>query len=296
MLEVKNITKKLDNELVLDSVSFTLNQGEIFGLLGRNGSGKTTLLRIIQQILLPDEGDVLFENVSIHMHPLVKRKIFYMPVQNLYYERFSYMDLVKLYKRIYPDFDEEYAGKLMDRYSLSKTKKYRELSTGLKKQLSLVMAFASRPAVILLDEPTDGVDAVTRHDLLELMIREVADRNTAILITSHRLEDLERICSRIGFLEDSRLTGMTELDDLKGDFTKIQFAIEENVLSLLEERNIPVLSQTGVFYTILLPKNDVKSRNWLKNLHPNIWNEMPISLEEVFIAKFGGKRQWQEQD
>ncbi|MFY4774495.1 ABC transporter ATP-binding protein [Metabacillus sp. RGM 3146] len=291
MLEVKNISKGMNGQLVLDSVSFTLYPGEIFGLLGRNGSGKTTLLRIIQQILLPDEGDVSFENVSVGSHPLVKRKIIYMPVQNPFYERYSFKELAKLYKSIYPDFDQAYAETLMKRYNLSETKKYRELSTGLKKQFSLVMAFSSRPAVILLDEPTDGVDAVTRHDILQLMIDEVATRETAILITSHRLEDLERICSRIGFLEDNHLTGLADMDELKGDFTKVQFAIEEDVHDLLLERRIPILSHTGVFYTVLLDKNDAGKREWLHSIKPSIWNEMPVTLEEVFISKFGRKHQ-----
>lgn len=95
----------------------------------------------------------------------------------------------------------------------------------MKKQLSLVLSFAARPALILLDEPTDGIDAVTRHDVLQLMVDEVAERDTSILITSHRLEDIERMCNRIGFLEDNRLTNVMDLDELKKNTSKFKWRL-----------------------------------------------------------------------
>ncbi|MFC0274940.1 ABC transporter ATP-binding protein [Metabacillus herbersteinensis] len=292
MLEVKNLTKTLNKDKVLKDVSLKLDPGEIFGLLGRNGSGKTTLLRCIQQIVLPDQGELLFENVSISKNPLVKRKIIFVPVQNSFYDRYTYKELVRILKPIYPDFDVTYANELINRYSLPETKKYRELSTGLKKQMALILAFAIRPAVILLDEPTDGIDAVTRHDLLQLMIDEVAQRQTTILITSHRLEDIERICNRIGFLEDNTLSSVMDMDALKEDYVKIQVAFEADVTLKIRERGISILESTGVFYTLILEKKDQENRKWLDSLNPKVWNELPVNLEEVFISKFGGKRRW----
>lgn len=292
VLAVKNLTKIIDGVKVLDHISFELQQGEIFGLLGRNGSGKTTLLKCIQQITLPDAGEILFENVLIAHHPLVKRKIFYMPVHNSFYDRFSYRELIRILKPIYPDFDVTYANELINRYELPESKKFRELSTGMKKQLSLILAFATKPAVILLDEPTDGIDAVTRHDLLQLMIDEVAERATTIFITSHRLEDIERICSRIGFLEDNQLTNMMEQDELKEDYVKIQAAFEEDVNLEIRKQGIAILDATGVFYTFIVSRSEVDKIAWLKALQPKVWHELPVSLEEIFIAKFGGKRRW----
>ncbi|MBD1380211.1 ABC transporter ATP-binding protein [Metabacillus arenae] len=292
MLDIQNITKTLDGEAVLENVSLNIQAGEIFGLLGRNGSGKTTLLRIIEQIILPDNGDVLFEDISIKDHPLVKRKVVYVPVINSFYERFTYKQLVRILKEIYPDFDVTYANELMNRYDIPETKKYRELSTGLKKQLALIMAFAIKPAVILLDEPTDGIDAVVRHDLLQLMVDEVAERNTAIFITSHRLEDIERICNRIGFLEGNSLSNVMDIEAIKEDFVKVQVALEEDMKLKIRGKGIPILDQVGVFYTLLLERNDEEKQSWLKSLQPKVWNELPVNLEEVFIAKFGGKRRW----
>ncbi len=164
-----------------------------------------------------------------------------MPVENPFYDKYTYKQLVAIVSRIYPNFDVTYANELMNRYGIPETKKYRELSTGLKKQLALVLAFASRPALILLDEPTDGIDAVTRHDVLQLMVDEVAERETSILITSHRLEDIERMCNRIGFLEGNQLTNVMDLDDMKEEYMKIQMAFEEDVALKIREQNIPIL-------------------------------------------------------
>ncbi|MDA1477695.1 ATP-binding cassette domain-containing protein [Bacillus changyiensis] len=292
MIELQHVSKTINGQEILKNISLKLEEGEIFGLLGRNGSGKTTLLRLIQQILLPDDGEILFDGVKVKDHPLVKRNIVYMPVQNPYFEKYHYKQLVALLRNIYPDFDVTYANELMNRYGIPETKKYRELSTGLKKQFSIILAFAIRPAVILLDEPTDGIDAVTRHDVLQLMVDEVAENRTTILITSHRLEDIERMCNRIGFLEDNTLSNVMDLDELKSEFIKIQMAFEEDINLKIREKEIPVLDQTGVFYTVLLSKEDEIRKQFLKSLSPKVWNELPVSLEEVFIAKFGGKRRW----
>lgn len=122
MIELKHVSKTIDGKEVLKDVSLKLEEGEIFGLLGRNGSGKTTLLRLIQQILLPDHGEILFDNVNIKDHPLVKRNIVYMPVQNPYFEKYNYKQLVSILHNIYPDFDVTYANELMNRYGISETK------------------------------------------------------------------------------------------------------------------------------------------------------------------------------
>ncbi|MGE6628792.1 ATP-binding cassette domain-containing protein [Bacillus sp. NPDC077027] len=292
MIEVRNVSKKINGHEVLKNISFTIDEGEIFGLLGRNGSGKTTLLRLIQQILLPDHGEVYFNNVLIKDHPMVKQNIVFMPVVNPYFDRYNYRQLVQLLKNIYPKFDATYANELVNRYEIPERAKYRELSTGLKKQLSLILSFAIKPAVILLDEPTDGIDAVTRNDVLQLMVDEVAKRNTSIFITSHRLEDIERMCNKIGFLEGNELTSVMDLDELKGEYIKIQMAFEEDMNMRIREKGIAVLDHAGIFYTVLISKAEEEKKTYLQSLQPKVWNELPVNLEEVFIAKFGGKRRW----
>lgn len=292
MLEIKNLKKTLNGVEVLKDINLKLTSGEVFGLLGRNGSGKTTLLRCIQNIIQPDQGEILFENVAISEHPLVKRKIVYMPVHTPSYDRYTYKQLVRMLRTIYPDFDVTYANELMNRYELPESKKYRDLSTGVKKQMALILAFAIRPAVILLDEPTDGIDAVTRHDLLQLMIDEVAHRESTILITSHRLEDMERICNRIAFLEENHVSNVLDVEGLKQEYVKVQLAFEQDIHLEMRKQGIPILESSGVFYTVVLKQKDSKSQGWLRSNDPKIWNELPASLEEVFIAKFGGKRRW----
>ena len=136
-----------------------------------------------------------------------------------------------------------------------------------------------------MDEPTDGIDAVTRHDVLQLMVDEVAERETSILITSHRLEDIERMCNRIGFLEGNQLTNVMDLDDMKEEYMKIQMAFEEDVNLMIREQNIPILDHAGVFYTVLIPKT--MRRKGISARAAKVWNELPVNLEEVFIAKFG---------
>jgi ABC-2 type transport system ATP-binding protein len=292
MLSLQNVSKRLDGDAVLSNVSLQFQKGEIFGLLGRNGSGKTTLLRLIMGVITPDTGEISFDEQSIKYNPILKQKIQYMPVRNQFFDKYSYKELISILKASYPVFDVTYANELMNRYGLPEDKKYRELSTGQKKQLSLILAFAARPELILLDEPTDGIDAVTRYDILQLMIDEVANREITVIITSHRLEDIERICNRIGFLEDQHLTQVMDLDELKEQYVKIQTVFDEDISPKIREKKIPILDHSGIFYTLIFDKNDTESRKWLQSLQPKVWNEVPVNLEEVFIAKFGGRRRW----
>ncbi|MBM6617579.1 ABC transporter ATP-binding protein [Bacillus suaedaesalsae] len=292
MLTIQNVSKKVDGNSILSNISLEFQKGEIFGLLGRNGSGKTTLLRLIMGVLTPDEGQLLYNEQSLLQNPSLKQNIQFMPVRNQFFDKFTYKELVGVLRVNYPKFDVTYANELMNRYKLPEDKKYRELSTGQKKQFSLIIAFASRPEVILLDEPTDGIDAVTRYDILELMVDEVASRETTLIITSHRLEDIERICNRIAFLEDHRISQVTDLDELKEQFVKVQLVFDEDVSLIIREKSIPILDYSGVFCTLLLDKENLEARIWLKSLNPKVWNEVPVNLEEVFIAKFGGRRRW----
>lgn len=292
MLFINNVSKSFGSEKVLEHLQLELRKGEIFGLLGRNGSGKTTVLRLIQQILLPDEGEIVFEDKPIHLHPEVKQKILYVPVRQPFYDPFNYKQIVRMLKSIYPNFDVTYANELINRYHLPENKPFRDFSTGMKKQFSIILAFAARPSVILLDEPTDGIDAVTRHDILQLMVEETAERETTMLITSHRLEDIERICNRIGMLQNNTISDVMDLDEMKGMYSKIQAVFEDDVILKIREKGIPILDHAGVFYTMVLRKDDQEKRTFLKNLKPKVWHELPVNLEEVFIAKFGGNRRW----
>jgi ABC-2 type transport system ATP-binding protein len=124
------------------------------------------------------------------------------------------------------------------------------------------------------------------------MIDEVANREITVIITSHRLEDIERICNRIGFLEDQHLTQVMDLDELKEQYVKIQTVFDEDISPKIREKKIPILDHSGIFYTLIFDKNDTESRKWLQSLQPKVWNEVPVNLEEVFIAKFGGRRRW----
>lgn len=134
MIELRNLSKTIDGKEVLKDISLTIGKGNLRTARAER-IRKTTLLRLIQQILLPDQGTVLFNQVEIKRHPKVKQNIIYMPVENPFYDKYTYKQLVAIVSRIYPNFDVTYANELMNRYGIPETKKYRELSTGLKNSL-----------------------------------------------------------------------------------------------------------------------------------------------------------------
>ncbi|WP_020059414.1 ABC transporter ATP-binding protein [Bacillus sp. 123MFChir2] len=286
MLKVTNIKKTIDNQTILEDISFTLKKGSIAGLLGRNGAGKTTLLRTLVGILTPDEGTVTYNDVDVHKHPEVKQTVVYVPDSTNVLSGYTVKEIVKFYKAVYHNFNADYFYELLERFNLP-DKRIRSYSRGMKALLAMILAFSTGVEYIILDEPTNGLDPIVKRQILQFLIEEVAEREITILISTHHLDEIEKIADTVIILKDHTIASITALDDTKSRYAKIQVAYERSLPQKLENlSNVKVLQQTGKVYTVLIEGNVATTLEKFHKEQPLLLEELPMSLEDVFVTAF----------
>ncbi|MDN9011882.1 ABC transporter ATP-binding protein [Brevibacillus laterosporus] len=289
MLSLYNVNKVIDEEEILHNISFEIPRGVIVGLVGRNGSGKTTLLRTIMGILDTDGGSVELDGRSIHQHPECKKDMLYVPDSPEALHFYTPDECAKLYKAMYPNFDYAYYVTLMERFKLPRRKKIRQFSKGMKALTSLILAFSSKVSLIILDEPTNGIDPIVKKQVLGMIVEEVAQREVSFIISSHQLEELERIADMIIMIKKGSVEATTSQTDSEERFKKFQVVFKgEAPQTLLDLPQVYLLQQVGRVHTLLLEDPTGSALTRLQEEQPLLLEKLPVDLEDLFITKLGG--------
>ncbi len=219
VLEFDHISKSFKPGVsVLADASFAVNEGEVVGLVGRNGAGKTTLLRIAMGMLAPHTGRVRVFGLSPTEHPVdVKRRVGYVAEDQVLPPGSSIRELIAFHAFLFPNWDRGLERALLDRFELSPKSRIRSLSKGQARQVALLLAICHRPELLILDEPAGGLDPAARREFLEASIQLLNREGSAILFSSHNLQDIERIGARIVLLDRGRIRLNMELDHMRED-------------------------------------------------------------------------------
>lgn len=286
MLQIEQVYKQIDRREILTGVSFAIKPGTITGLIGRNGTGKTTLLRTLIGAYKPDQGRVLWNGMDIHQQAELKQDIVYVPDAPTALEGYKVKQCAALYAQIYPNFNFDYFNEMITRLQLPADRKVRNLSKGMQMLFSTVLGLATGAQVVLLDEPTNGVDAVAKKQLLTLIMESVTPER-CILISSHMLHELDRIADSIVLLRDGRTEQQWSLDELRSKVRKLQIVFATAELpAWLVHPSVHILQQTGRIHTVLL-----ESDEWYEALQQEqtlLVDELAVSLEDWFVWKSGG--------
>jgi ABC-2 type transport system ATP-binding protein len=289
MIKVEGLSKKIESKNVLNDIHLTIEKGSITGIVGRNGVGKTTLLRTIAGILYPSSGKVTLNDENIHSTPKVKQDIVFVPDSTYLLWQYNMKEIVKLYKDIYQKFDEAYFYDLLQTFSMKNIGKIGNLSKGQRALFSLILAFSTKANYLLLDEPTDGLDVIVKKEILKFIAGEVADNGVSVVISSHRLDELETLADHIIVLKDGKVESEMEMDQLKQQYKKIQVAYSDGLPEEIQHK-VQIFHKSGRVYILLVKADDESILNLLKNHHPLLIEELPMSLEDIFIAKLGGEK------
>ena len=289
-IELKNVTKIYEGFKALDALNLTVPSGSVCGLLGPDGAGKTTAIRHMMGVLRQDAGSVLLDGEPVFENPSVKARMLCIPDEPYFTSTSTTRDLMKFTRALYPRFDTERYEKLREIFALDDTRPIRRLSRGMQKQSAFWIALAARPEVLVLDEPVDGLDPVMRRQVWSLILQDVAERGTTVLVSSHNLRELEDVCDHVGVMSRGKLLLEHSLNELQDYTVKLQLAFEGAELPALPQE-IKVLhhAQTGRVHTLICRGSAEELEQQLAALHPIFIDAVPLSLEEIFIYELGGE-------
>lgn len=282
MLNMTNVTKTFGNFKALDNLNLNVKRGSVYGLVGPNGAGKSTAIRHLTGIYRPDSGTVTLDGQPIGDDPNQKERIGYIPDEIFYFPTASLEDMHRFYRQLYPKFDEDLYGRLKDIFQLP-AGPIRRFSKGMQKQAAFHLTLCTRPEVMILDEPVDGLDPVMRRQVMGLILSDVAEHGTTVLISSHNLRELEDVCDHVGILDHGKMLLQKSLADMQGSTVKLQIVGEAPAgFEILHE------SRSGRLNTFILRGTTEAVQDAAARTDSPYFDVLPLSLEEIFIYELGG--------
>ena len=286
MIEVRDLIKTFDGFRALDGFNLTAPKGSVYGLVGPNGSGKSTLLRHLAGVYRPDSGSVAFGGAPVYENPDLKARIAYIPDELYHFTSASILDMKKFYRDLYPHFSEERYQTLREVFDLNEKMPIRRMSKGMQKQAAFWLAISLHPDYLLLDEPVDGLDPVMRRQMWSILMADLAEHGTTVVLSSHNLRELEDVCDHVGIINKGKMMVERSLSQLQDTVIKVQAVFEGEPdlggFEILHE------SCTGRLRTLIVRSTQAALHEKMKALQPVFYDVLPLTLEEIFIYELGG--------
>lgn len=288
MIEVNNLTKVFDGFTALNGANMNVPTGSVYGLVGPNGAGKSTIIRHILGIYKGEEGIVKVGGENIWENAPLKARIASISDDWFYFNQANVKDMMNFYRGFYPNFSVERYEKLKEAFNIDEKRSIRHLSKGMQKQVAFWLALSAMPDYMILDEPVDGLDPVMRRQVWSLMMNDVSERGTTVLVSSHNLRELEDVCDHVGIMDHGKILIERNLSELQDNMTKLQVVFEEGVNEV--PKDIPVLnsSSIGRVHTLIMRTGSDAAVEMLKKYNPVLVDAVPLTLEEIFIYELGG--------
>jgi ABC-2 type transport system ATP-binding protein len=298
VITCRDLVRGYGRTRVLDGVSFSVQEGEVIGLLGRNGTGKTTLVRLLMGMLAPHAGAVsVFGRSPFHEPVAVRRRIGFVAEDQPLPPTWRVQEVVALHQRLFPSWDHVLAESLRARFGLDGRAPLRTLSNGQRRQVALLCAVAHRPELLLLDEPAGGLDPVARREFLETTIQLLNTHGTTVLLSSHQLADVERLGGRVLLLDDGRVRVDASVDALRESHSvavvprsaRIRDVLVDEALLRALPDVIGVRTMEHAWHVVFA----IAPRDAVVHLHARGLFGVTcaaVPLEELFIALTGAER------
>ena len=290
MIEVRNLVKTFDGFRALDGASITVPNGGVYGLVGPNGAGKSTMIRHITGIYRADNGEVLVDGEPVYENPAKKALVAAIPDDWYYFPSATVRDMMQFYRGFYPNYDMERYEKLKTVFNIPEKAVIRRLSKGMQKQVAFWLTMCCRAKYLVLDEPVDGLDPVMRRQVWSLMMNDVAEYGTTVLVSSHNLRELEDVCDHVGIMTQGKVLLERSLSDLQENIVKLQVVWQGEAPALPAELSVLHTSNVGRVYTYIIRGNAQSVCERMGWEQPLMMEALPLSLEEIFIYELGGEQ------
>lgn len=284
MLKIEHVTKCFNGKKVLDDVSIEVKSGTIYGLIGENGVGKSTLIQCMTGIYKQDEGIIELDGKPIYENNETKLKIGYVADRNQYFKGYQIKEMIALFKGVYPKFSEESFHHYNETFKLDLKTKVKNLSKGMQMRLALMLNLAAKPELLVLDEPTSGLDALAKKQVLDFIIEAVDETGMTVVISSHHLSELERICDEMTMLSHGKVVYQSSVEVLKNRVRKLQVVFKEQAPNGIEKwPEVLNVEQIGSVYYIVTNQYSEALEEKLKEAGAFLVEAIGLNLEEVFI-------------
>ena len=287
MIKVRAVRKAFDGFTALKDVNLSVSRGTVYGLVGPNGAGKSTLIRHLTGIYRQDAGEITIDGQPVYENIELKARIANIPDALYFFSQASTKDMMRFYRGIYPRFDTVRYEKLKTVFMLDENRPIKRLSKGMQKQSAFWLSISMRPDVLILDEPVDGLDPVMRRQVWSLLMGDVAEYGTTVLVSSHNLRELEDVCDHVGIMNHGELLLERSLSELQDNIVKIQIALPDGG-ELPRGLDIIHRSANGRLNTLIVRGNAETVSALTASSRPVFFDLMPLTLEEVFVYELGG--------
>jgi ABC-2 type transport system ATP-binding protein len=285
------LTKFYSRRPVVNALDVRVPQGSVYGLLGRNAAGKSTAIKMMLGMVHPDYGrvEVLGED-AFCLRPETRARIGYLAEGHPLYRWMTVGEAVRFGRAFYPRWNDVLLGQILDHFGLSRRMKIRRLSNGQRAQVSLALVVAADPELLILDDPTIGLDTVVRRDFLESMIQIIQRRGRTILFSSHILADVERVADRIGILVDGVLRVDCPTDRFRDSIRKVVLEFTREPPALPACSGLVSSWQVGRRLELIVAGYTEEHRRLAESLAPRSIEVVELSLEDAFIDYTRGPR------
>lgn len=291
VVEVTGLSRSFAQKQALEGVSFRATAGQVYGLVGSNGAGKTTLLKHLLGLLRAATGTVRVFGLDPVRDPVgVLGRIGYLSEERELPEWMSVDELMRYTQAWHPSWDAAYARELLETFGLDSSKKIKDLSKGMRAQAGLIAAVAHRPELLILDEPSSGLDAVVRRDILDAVVRAVADDGRTVIFSSHLLDEVERMSDHVTLMHQGRVALSGVLDDVRRDYqrSRVHFAQHFDQPPVLETALL--MDGGGRAWSVVHSGSAEQFRRAVLARGGEIVESRDATLEEIFLARAGRSR------
>ena len=287
-IKTVKLSKSFDREKALNTVELFVKSGTIHGLIGSNGAGKTTLLKVLTGIHKEDEGHVFYNDAPVFENISVKEKVIFIGDTPFFFSGFSLLQMAKHYKTIYKNWSDTRFKTLYEYFKIDPKKSLNEMSKGMRRQASFILAFSSKPDVLVLDEPFDGLDPIVRRQVKNIILQDMASYGLTVVLSSHNLLEMENICDAISIMHKGEILYTNNINQMKHTHCKLQVAFKELPdESFYKTLNVVQHSVQGRVITCIIEGDIENIEEKISKFDPLMYDILPITLDEMFAYEMG---------
>lgn len=288
VIQTKGLARRFGKSLAVDGLDLEVPRGSVFGFIGRNGAGKTTTVRMLLGLLPMTAGSATVLGSDPRKESFdIKRRVGYVPEIHHFYQWMSIAELTRFTSSFYPTWQEAKCAELLKGFELDPAKKIKELSKGMVAKVALTLALAHDPELLVLDEPTGGLDVMVRREFLESIVRMIQEEGKTVFLSSHVLVDMERVADEIAIIEEGRLVKRSTLEELKDKVKKVKLTFAGNPPGDVRIEGARNVDRDGREWVVTYEDFSEEKLNALRKLPVSDAQVIDLDLEDIFVVLVG---------